>query len=300
MSTSTGTFLDKSSAEENTTPLDKGTGTYTPSSPSDLRSPCPMINALANHNYLFHDGRNITAADFSSAMSLVGLSPFLGALFSNAVFLEHPTPTPTSSPSAPAPGFFASFLSRLRAILANPWEILPHRLGVLLPCNLRTQTNPEGRKVRVLNLDQLSLHGAIEHDISLSRRDTLQGDNHTPQADLIEQILSAASSDGGKTFSMDDLCALRRRRIETQRLKNPELQYGPFEHELGCGEIALLLKVFGDGTRVRSDYLRAFFVEERLPIKEGWRIGRRSWWRALGLVGLKWTVEKVKRRIGSV
>lgn len=284
---STPTFLAKSSAEENTTPLDKGT--YTPSSPSDLRSPCPMINALANHGYLPHDGRNISAADFSSAMSLVGLSPFLGALFSNAVFLQHPTP------SAPKP----SFISRLRAIFANPWELLPHRLGVLLPGHLRMQTDLAGRKVRVLNLDQLSLHGAIEHDISLSRRDLAQGDNHTSQADLIEQILGA-SSDGGKTFSMDDLCALRCRRIETQRLENAELQYGAFEHELGCGEIALLLKVFGDGTRVRCDYLRAFFVEERLPVTEGWRIGRRSWWRALGLVGLKWTVEKVKRRIGSV
>ncbi|RYP61140.1 hypothetical protein DL769_007852 [Monosporascus sp. CRB-8-3] len=36
--------------------------------PSDSRSPCPMLNTLANHGYLPHDGRNLTIQDFGAAL----------------------------------------------------------------------------------------------------------------------------------------------------------------------------------------------------------------------------------------
>ncbi|KAK7957724.1 Cloroperoxidase [Apiospora saccharicola] len=39
---------------------------WIPSSPEDSRSPCPLLNALANHGYLPHDGRDVdrdTAVD---------------------------------------------------------------------------------------------------------------------------------------------------------------------------------------------------------------------------------------------
>ncbi|KAL4809844.1 Chloroperoxidase [Aspergillus unguis] len=32
---------------------------------NDARSPCPMLNTLANHNYIHHDGRNITREDLA-------------------------------------------------------------------------------------------------------------------------------------------------------------------------------------------------------------------------------------------
>ncbi|KAI0449460.1 putative chloroperoxidase [Xylaria acuta] len=35
---------------------------------TDSRGPCPMLNTLANHGYLPHDGRNITAQDFGNAI----------------------------------------------------------------------------------------------------------------------------------------------------------------------------------------------------------------------------------------
>ncbi|KAI8949847.1 putative chloroperoxidase [Xylaria longipes] len=35
---------------------------------TDSRSPCPMLNTLANHGYLPHNGRNITAQDFGNAV----------------------------------------------------------------------------------------------------------------------------------------------------------------------------------------------------------------------------------------
>jgi len=41
---------------------------YIPPSASDSRSPCPALNALANHSILPHDGRNITAYQLISVL----------------------------------------------------------------------------------------------------------------------------------------------------------------------------------------------------------------------------------------
>ncbi|KAF2398698.1 Cloroperoxidase [Trichodelitschia bisporula] len=53
---------------------------------SDSRSPCPALNALANHGYLPHDGKNITAATFSTAIqSVYNIDPTLASTLSAGV-----------------------------------------------------------------------------------------------------------------------------------------------------------------------------------------------------------------------
>lgn len=159
-----------------------------------------------------------------------------------------------------------------------------------------TNGGTRGKKgKRCLDLDQLALPGVIEHDISLTRRDWAEGDNIHPQPDLIEALL-ASSSDGGVTLSARDLAGFRRRRIAMQREANPGLRYRELEHFFACCEIALLLGVLGDGERVRCDYVKAFFAEERLPVREGWM--RRPWWRRLGLFRVVWTALKVRSMVG--
>ncbi|GAB1314495.1 hypothetical protein MFIFM68171_04705 [Madurella fahalii] len=45
-------------------------------SPTDRRSPCPMINALANHGYLPHDGKDVSLARLVSALKeAINLAP---------------------------------------------------------------------------------------------------------------------------------------------------------------------------------------------------------------------------------
>ncbi|KAK0720117.1 Chloroperoxidase [Lasiosphaeris hirsuta] len=45
-------------------------------SPTDLRSPCPMVNALANHGYLPRDGKNVSLARLiTGAKEGVNLAP---------------------------------------------------------------------------------------------------------------------------------------------------------------------------------------------------------------------------------
>jgi len=257
-------------------------GTYSPSAPSDLRSPCPMINCLANHGYLPRDGRNIRLSEMKSALVEAGISTPLIAALSHAAYLERRQPGagPQGSQSIPA---------RIWDGIRNPWSIFLSRFGMRRP----DQRDSMGHIT--LDLDQLSQHGIVEHDISLSRRDFAQGDNHSPRPDLIREIL-ASSSDGGGTLTAQDFAELRRRRIDEQKRGNPALAYGPLQHQLGCGEIAFILNVLGDGKSVRTDYLRAFFGEERLPHREGWT--RRRWWR-MGLVELFVATLKVKTLVGD-
>ncbi|PPJ52713.1 hypothetical protein CBER1_10794 [Cercospora berteroae] len=42
---------------------------WKPAGPNDLRGPCPMMNTLANHGLLPHDGRNLTREVFHAALS---------------------------------------------------------------------------------------------------------------------------------------------------------------------------------------------------------------------------------------
>ena len=267
----------ESSAPHANTPLPRGT--YAPSTASDLRSPCPVVNSLANHGYIPRDGRNIHLDEILGALKEVGVSYGIRSAFSHPIFLEYTDPNPTRP--APSRGIWY--------LLRNPWALLLARFGMRRP----GQTDAAGR--RVLDLDQLARHNVVEHDVSLSRRDAAQGDDCTRQPDLVQDLL-AASTDGGRMLSMQDLVELRKRRIATQKAENKSLDYGKFQHQLGCGEIALILGAFGDGKKVPVDRVRAVFEEERLPWEEGWK---KRWW-TLGFVELQSTIGKVKKLIGPI
>lgn len=202
----------------------------------------------------------------------------MNTVFTHPIFFTH-KPTP-----------------QLNSLCSTVWHYLRHPSALLSRFGMRRphQVDPTTKK-RCLNLDQLALSGAIEHDISLTRRDRAQGDCCTPQPDLIATLL-ASSSDGGQTLTAVDLAHLRKQRIEHQKEANPRAEYGAMQHSFACMEIALFLGVFGDGKKVRCDFARAFFEEERLPIREGW--ARRQWWRRLGIAELGLTARRVRRLVG--
>ncbi|KAK3402603.1 Peroxidase, family 2-domain-containing protein [Sordaria brevicollis] len=55
---------------------DKEDHTWQKPGPGDRRSPCPMLNALANHSYLPHDGKDITLAALMQGLKRgINLSP---------------------------------------------------------------------------------------------------------------------------------------------------------------------------------------------------------------------------------
>ncbi|KAL5118686.1 hypothetical protein ACEQ8H_003363 [Pleosporales sp. CAS-2024a] len=252
-------------------------GDYAPAGPNDKRGPCPLINCLANHGYISRDGQNIPARELNAAMEEVGLSKLVGTIFAQPIYNVHGDSRPGR----------LGFLARFWFFLRNPWMML----GIF---GMRKRGQEKDGQP-VLNIDQLSLHNVVEHDVSLTRRDYLQKEgNCTPQPDLVHDLL-ACSKDGGKTITIDDLAELRKRRLQKQLEDNPGLEYGAQQHAVACGEVALILACFGDGKSVRCDYMKAFFEEERLPSKEGWK---KRWWWTLGLVELQRTVQKVRASIG--
>ncbi|MCJ1378386.1 hypothetical protein MMC17_001484 [Xylographa soralifera] len=251
-------------------------GEYQPACSTDLRGPCPVVNALANHGYISRDGRNVSSVDIKTAMIELGLSSTIRTALTYVAYLEHQ--------DNPRTGFWAC--------MRNPFAYLLRRFGLRNPHQQTTSG------VASLDLCQLSRHGAVEHDVSLSRRDFNQGDNTTPQKDLIADLIG--SSADGKVITAMDLARLRRRRLEQQKRDNLELQYGAGQHEVACGESAFILTVFGSGFghyEVPVSYVEALFAEERLPVLEGWR--RRRWW-LLGFAELTWQAQVVKRLVGTI
>ncbi|KAF4336999.1 chloroperoxidase [Fusarium beomiforme] len=256
-------------------------GTYAPSGPNDIRGPCPMINSLANHGYLPRDGRNVRVEEVLAGMDAIGLSKPLGAAFANPIFQER-----APSKFHDDPIVKKTFLQDIVQTIKDPWSVLG-RFGMRKPGQLDSEGN------RVLNLDQLALPNNVEHDISLTRLDHQQGDNINLQKDLVEDLL--ASSKDGQTLTANDLAEFRKKRIARQREDNPGLQYGSFEHDLACAEIALILNVIGTGDSVPCSYARAFLQEERLPIKEGWKREESR----LGIIGLITKRNGIKKIIGD-
>ncbi|KAI4241545.1 MAG: hypothetical protein L6R40_004525 [Gallowayella cf. fulva] len=249
-------------------------GDYAPVRPGDLRSPCPAINALANHGYLPRDGRNVRASELLNGMNQYGL----GTVF--AFFLTHPI-----------------FLEQKRkdaAVKCSWWNIMVHPFAYAFAAfGLRNPGQINSGGVACLNLNQLASHNVIEHDVSLTRLDAAQGDNNTPQPELIDNLLTSSSN--GKTITLDDFVKLRRQRYEKQKADNPDLDFHGMRVQIACAEVAMILKVFGDGEEVSIDYVKAFFRDGRLPRDEGW--SKRKWW-TLGLVELNTLSSKIMGLLG--
>ena len=256
-------------------------GTYAPAGPDDERSPCPLINSLANHGYINRNGKHIHASQLNAAMNEVGLSRALGTVFARPIFNEHQDPKTARLQKK------KSLLARLWAFIRNPWVVLA-AFGMRRP----NQIDSKGKAF--LNLEQLAQPGIVEHDISLCRRDHKQPQgNCALQPDLVKALL--ASSSDGKTLTMEDLTTFRKHRMQQQLEDNPGLKYGPNEHGVGCTEIALVLALLGNRKSIPYSYAKAFFQEQRLPVKEGWR---KRWLWTLGFLELGRIQNKVKDMIG--
>lgn len=267
------------SSDQDSTTLKKGEWARQP--PNAVRSPCPMLNSLANHGYIPRDGRSIRLDELKVALISAGrISPALAALLANPTFLER------REPSAPRP----SLLSRIFAVLRNPWALMQQAA-------LRDKGQVDSAGKPVINLDQIGRHGVVEHDVSLTRLDFAQGDDMKVQPRLLELLLKS-STDGGKSITVEELVAYRARRLAQQKQDNPSLKYGSDENDVASGEVAFLINLLGDGKRVECARLKAFLGEERLPREEGWTGGRQGSG-SYGLISFFLDMGKVKKLIGS-
>ncbi|KAK7987336.1 FAD dependent oxidoreductase [Apiospora arundinis] len=69
---------------------------WRPPRPGDLRAPCPMMNTLANHGILPHDGKNIDLNTTIGALGMLNLEPELAGYLFDFGLLTNPEPDPTT------------------------------------------------------------------------------------------------------------------------------------------------------------------------------------------------------------
>jgi hypothetical protein len=183
-------------------------GSFQAASSGDSRSPCPLLNSLANHNMINHNGRDITQDALYSALRGVGCDDTIASKLAQGA---------------------------LKAVGKNG----------------------------VVDLHDLSQHGIIEHDASLSRQDAAIGDNAKADPDLIKQLLSSSSD--GQVITISDLGKYRALRQSQSKTDNPQFEFGIKQQLLAGGEAAALLTVIGSSDSVSVDDVNTFFSEERFP-----------------------------------
>ncbi|PVH95129.1 Cloroperoxidase [Periconia macrospinosa] len=67
---------------------------WTPPSTGDVRSPCPLLNSLANHNIIPHNGKNLTVPMLVKALNeTVNLSPEIATFTATSALSLAPDPS---------------------------------------------------------------------------------------------------------------------------------------------------------------------------------------------------------------
>ncbi|KAI1633809.1 Chloroperoxidase [Biscogniauxia mediterranea] len=70
---------------------------WAPAGPGDVRAPCPMLNTLANHGILPHDGKDITINKTIDALgSALNIDSELSSLLHRQAIKTNPTPNATT------------------------------------------------------------------------------------------------------------------------------------------------------------------------------------------------------------
>ncbi|KAF7373225.1 HEME-HALOPEROXIDASE domain-containing protein [Mycena sanguinolenta] len=236
---------------------------FIPAGTSDRRSPCPALNALANHGYLPRHGTQITFMQLLHAIKMVyNLSLPLALLLTLAGFLtcgklsiSWAKPKTASKPD--------SFV---------PYQ--GHEWG--LPISW------------TLSLSDLSARGwnKIAHDASLVHPSGIP--SHAPDPILIASLLSFASDSHEAGLTLDGLAA-----VHAQRERTLPHRLGSLHEQVACGECALAWLVMGNPATgvIDLETLEQWFGDERLP--DGWWNLKRPT-EAVGLIRARKTAGKVQ------
>jgi len=140
---------------------------------------------------------------------------------------------------------------------------------------------------RTVDLDRLAKHNIIEHDASLSRRDTQLPDIYSPipaDLSLVDQLMGVSP---GTFLVLKDLAAARVIR-ESQAVGG---SLSSLHAEIAKAESALILQVFGgENQEVDKGALRVWLVDGRLS--DCWKSPK-------GRIGIR-TTSSTRRRITDV
>ncbi|CAO2653628.1 Nn.00g030390.m01.CDS01 [Neocucurbitaria sp. VM-36] len=169
--------------------VSKGSGhEYVAPGSSDLRGPCPGLNAFANHNFIPHNGYATVQQYIDATTKVVGMGPVL-----------------------------AIFLSALGGAIDG--DILNWSIG-------GKPSLAQGGVTGVLGNGLIGSHNKYEGDASPTRPDLYQsGNNYKTVTQQFQELIDY--SPGGQV-TLDSLTSFRSHRFDTQIANNPYFFNGPF------------------------------------------------------------------------
>nr|7ZBP_A Chain A, Marasmius rotula UPO [Marasmius rotula]7ZBP_B Chain B, Marasmius rotula UPO [Marasmius rotula]7ZBP_C Chain C, Marasmius rotula UPO [Marasmius rotula]7ZBP_D Chain D, Marasmius rotula UPO [Marasmius rotula] len=129
------------------------------------------------------------------------------------------------------------------------------------------------READTISLEDLKLHGTIEHDASLSREDVAIGDNLHFNEAIFTTL--ANSNPGADVYNISSAAQVQHDRLADSLARNPNVTNTDLTATIRSSESAFFLTVMSAGDPLRGEapkkFVNVFFREERMPIKEGWK-----------------------------
>ncbi|KAK7451221.1 hypothetical protein VKT23_012559 [Stygiomarasmius scandens] len=148
----------------------------------------------------------------------------------------------------------------------NGYHMQPEILMLAAKASLLTSDDPVS-----FTLDDIKLHGHIEHDASVSRADFALGDNARFNETIFTTL--ANSNPGVDFYNTTSAGQVQQMRLADSQATNPNLTNTDKEFFIRSAESAFYLSVMGDPLTgvAPKEFVQIFFREERLPIAEGWK-----------------------------
>ncbi|EMD60093.1 hypothetical protein GGP41_009491 [Bipolaris sorokiniana] len=213
---------------------------YTPPGPNDIRGPCPGLNALANHNFISHDG-------ITNFQELVDAQ--------QNVFNV---------------GYDLSVVHTVLGMQAGG-DFITGRLSIACDATSRTALFPAFARQPGLNA-----HSKFEADSSLTRNDYFLavGDNYSFNGTLFAQMKKVADEVSGGKFDRNALAKYRSNRYDDSVSNNPNFLFSPLAIIL-YGAAAFLYELFpsyGNKGTPDLETMKTFFGAVEDPSAPGgWR-----------------------------
>ncbi|KAJ3070291.1 hypothetical protein HK102_006714 [Quaeritorhiza haematococci] len=192
------------------------------------RSPCPALNAMANKGILPYDGRNITRPQIVQALE------------------------ETFNTKRDLTDFAADIAFGDKAV---------------------SKKDPRINSEPYIDLHFLNEHNKVEFDVSFTRRDNYHGPDNQNLAVDVERVNRVVRDYDQNGFITADNWRKLRRDLKAEAsnkdLRSPS--YNPEFSYPGIGQIAhyfnmaLLLNVFGDGSKTPTADVKELFLEEKIP-----------------------------------
>lgn len=212
---------------------DKEDHTWQKPGPGDRRSPCPMLNALANHSYLPHSGKDISLAQLIQGLKRgINLAPDASLIVGIKALQASTT------------GRWVSFhLDDL-----NKHGVIEHD-GSLSRADLSMGPHHDNH--------------TFSPEIWATTLSVLRSPDSPDSDEDLDERISIEKAAKMRGYRIEQGPKIN---PEGFHMSSEDLRFSAIE-------TALYLRVFGEGTGggARTRWVRVMFEEERLPIEEGFK-----------------------------